>query len=213
MNPDETQDLDGTFFFLWSDLFKKLAGRIDSLKLWGCYVGANWEGADLLFELATLLNCPVAAPTGAVSCGGGQIIFEDGSVWQGATPASKPAPIANPHPEGISWLSSSFSEVVLGSSDEPVPLSAIDRILISDPDGGGSGVGNGFVLINKQSSEFIRTIDVQHPYKINGALLAQRTGSIQIDVAGKSLQFLGTSQQATSKRLRTKQVLPHLTSI
>ena len=187
--PDFTQNLDQEFFIVWEGLFRSLAGRATALKLWGCYVGASQAGADLLFDLATVLNCPVAAPTGEMLCAGGQISFEDGNVWQVATPSQKPSPIPPPHPESDSFLSIRSSDVRFGGSDEAIPVSAINNIRIQRG-GASSGVGNARTLDNKQGVEFIRHIDLQNPRDIRGSFFAQQTGTIHVDVDGTTYDLL-----------------------
>jgi hypothetical protein len=81
----------------WTPLMEGLDGKISELFLFGCTVGAGDDGADLLYEIATVISAPVSAPTGLIYCdAAGVFTLEPGAVWQTATPAARPAPIDPP---------------------------------------------------------------------------------------------------------------------
>jgi len=82
----------------WEDDMATLVSWVEELFLFGCTVGAGEEGAQLLFELAKVIDAPVSAPTGLIYCNSrGDFRLEDGAVWQRATPNVRPAPIDPPH--------------------------------------------------------------------------------------------------------------------
>ena len=71
---------------------------ITLVSIWSCHTGAGQDGADLLYALALRVGRVVRARTGFTFTNGQSTTFENGSVWQVATPDFKPAPIAAPTP-------------------------------------------------------------------------------------------------------------------
>src|SRR6266571_1409800 len=80
----------------WQASAAKIVGKFGALRLLGCDVGADQEGADLLYQMATVTKMPVDGPTYLVWCGGGNVWTDPKSKWQRATPTNKPAPIPKP---------------------------------------------------------------------------------------------------------------------
>jgi hypothetical protein len=80
----------------WKPSAAKIAGRFYMLRLLGCDTGADQSGADLLFELAKVIERPVIAPTYLVWCGSGKVWLDPKARWQQATPTMKPNPIPKP---------------------------------------------------------------------------------------------------------------------
>lgn len=70
------------------------------ISIWGCHPGAGQEGADLLFAMARRSGRAVRGGTGFLYCSD-HIYWENGSVWQVATPTTKPVPIQAPSQHGI----------------------------------------------------------------------------------------------------------------
>lgn len=83
---------------IWRPVLAPLNGKITGLFLYGCHIGANDVGAQLLYDLAQIVGAPVYGPTGLIYCdANGNFRLEAEAQWQVATPEAKPQPIAPPH--------------------------------------------------------------------------------------------------------------------
>ncbi len=81
----------------WTTALGALKGQITDLYLYGCQVGAGDDGAQLLFDMAKIVNATVWAPTSLIYCDGqGNFTLDKGGQWQKATAAGKPATIEPP---------------------------------------------------------------------------------------------------------------------
>ncbi len=75
-------------------LFAPIVGRFSVIELEGCDVGAEQEGALLVWRIATIAKCIVMGPTGLVSCGGGVVTLQAGATWQVANSSmTAPPPV------------------------------------------------------------------------------------------------------------------------
>lgn len=171
----------------WSPMFAPLKNRVLVLRLWGCHVGANQDGVDLLFFMAQLLNCTVQAPTGLMNCGGGQISFENGSVFQTATPTSKPAPIPPPTPETLILAKSMSLRVLKDGNISNVPLEAVDRVFVLRRSTKAELVR--VPLEKVEGYSLLRMINFANPIDLPGPLLAQKTAELEVQVEGQTLHF------------------------
>ena len=79
---------------------------ITMISIWSCHTGAGSDGAQLLFAMAKRAGRAVRGRTGFTYNNSQQTWFENGSVWQVATPDYEPNPIAAPSPHNVI-----FSEV------------------------------------------------------------------------------------------------------
>lgn len=87
----------------WKKAFQPLVGHFCAdaeVKLFGCWVGSEQHGADLLFDLASFLNVTVSAPVEQYFAGyiHGNKKFAYTGEWQKATPKQKPTLIKSKHP-------------------------------------------------------------------------------------------------------------------
>jgi hypothetical protein len=81
----------------WTVPLAALKGQITDLYLYGCQVGAGDDGAQLLFDIAKVVNATVWGPASTIYCDGkGNFTLDPNGVWQSATPAAKPTPIEPP---------------------------------------------------------------------------------------------------------------------
>jgi hypothetical protein len=81
----------------WGPQLAPLKGLFEGLVLYAPQVGSGQEGAQLLFQIAQIIEAPVYGPTGVLYCDNeGLFSLEPHSVWQVATPNFPPAPIDPP---------------------------------------------------------------------------------------------------------------------
>jgi hypothetical protein len=67
----------------WEPCLWRMRGHVQALRLLGCWVGAEQDGADLLRLVACAIDAPVISPTGSASTAPHEkIVLQDGSVWQ-----------------------------------------------------------------------------------------------------------------------------------
>ncbi|MCB1467412.1 MAG: hypothetical protein KDK08_09790 [Rhizobiaceae bacterium] len=69
---------------------------ITMISIWSCHTGAGADGAEFLYRMALRCGRAVRAGTGFLYSNSSSMWWENGSVWQVATPNNKPAPIAPP---------------------------------------------------------------------------------------------------------------------
>jgi hypothetical protein len=79
------------------DRLARKSSRTQMLSIYSCDTGAGELGADVLYSIARRLKVPVRGRTGLTFCGSGGIYFEASSVWQVATPTTRPHKIDSPH--------------------------------------------------------------------------------------------------------------------
>lgn len=85
--------------YIWDNEVERLGPTpITVVTIWSCHTGAGEDGADLLFALAKRAGRAVRARTGFTYVSSKELTFENGSVWQVATPEHRPAAIAAPTP-------------------------------------------------------------------------------------------------------------------
>jgi len=83
----------------WGQILETLKpSSVTMVSIWSCHSGAGADGAELLFRMAERCGRAVRARTGFTYNNGKKMWFENGSVWQVATPGNKPNPIAAPTP-------------------------------------------------------------------------------------------------------------------
>lgn len=86
----------------WGPQLDKLkTSSVTQVSIWSCHTGAGQAGADLLFAMAKRCGRAVRAGTGFLYSNTKETWWENGSVWQVATPTNKPAPIAAPSAHAI----------------------------------------------------------------------------------------------------------------
>jgi hypothetical protein len=86
--------------YAWGpELDRIKASSVTQVSIWSCHTGAGQEGADLLFAMAKRCGRAVRAGTGFLYNNSEKTWWENGSVWQVATPTNKPNPIPAPSPQ------------------------------------------------------------------------------------------------------------------
>ncbi|MGJ7531451.1 hypothetical protein [Variovorax sp. GB1P17] len=99
------------------------------ISIWSCHTGAGQDGADLLFAMAKRCGRAVRAGTGFLYSNSAKTWWENGSVWQVATPVNKPNPIAAPSPHSIVTQALKFD--VGGQEFEATDIDSIEVTLIN----------------------------------------------------------------------------------
>ncbi len=88
--------------YVWGPILDQIkASSVTQVSIWSCHTGAGQEGADLLFAMAKRCGRAVRAGTGFLYSNAKETWWENGSVWQVATPNNKPNPISAPSPHSI----------------------------------------------------------------------------------------------------------------
>lgn len=115
----------------WEPHFKKLKREnFKILRILSCDTGAEQDGADLLFEMAKIIGKPVAARTGLTTCSSSGITYQDGSVWQVATPTHKPNPIPSPSEKMTNMIKKNDLLIYLDEKYEEIAITDIKSIEI-----------------------------------------------------------------------------------
>jgi hypothetical protein len=100
----------------WTGPLAALKGQITDLYLYGCQVGAGNDGAQLLFDMAKIVNATVWGPASTIYCDSkGNFTLDPKGVWQSATPAAKPNPIEPPVLGGVEDMSDEAHIYVQGN--------------------------------------------------------------------------------------------------
>lgn len=113
----------------WGPQMARLAQKsFPVLSIWSCHTGAGEDGADFLYAVAKRVGRAVRARTGFlysnVKC---EVWFENGSVWQVATPSHRPTAIQAPSEH---FLARNIMADKLDSVVPGLELSAVRRVEI-----------------------------------------------------------------------------------
>jgi hypothetical protein len=120
---DETKFIGKSNFKTWQKAVAAIKEPMTALRLCGCDTGAGGDGADLLCELASILNVPVEAPTGQLYLASGKDdpFLETCAKWQKATPGVRPDPIDPPNRHSPDQ----FTNILIIGGAEPLPVTAV----------------------------------------------------------------------------------------
>lgn len=152
----------------WVPLLEPLDGKISELFLFGCTVGGGDDGADLLHEIAKVINAPVSAPTGLIYCdGAGVFTLEPGAVWQTATAAARPAPIDPPVHGQASPMSNTTGAAAAGAQIHTASYTA---------------KGDERPEADYLSEQLAREVLWDQPFTPKGEPGAKVTGHLQVDL-------------------------------
>lgn len=164
---------------------KQLAGKVSSLTLWACHPGAADDGADLLFEMAKVVEAPVAGPTGYIYCGRTKDFYlEGGAVWQVATPKARPHPIEPPDVERFEGLDMElklnyegrFRSIPLGD----VVSVEVVRGLSIDPDFDDSEETARETFSGDDAKRLLSLVRFDEPFQPGGVPAAMVTGRMTV---------------------------------
>lgn len=116
--------------YAWGpELDRIKASSVTQVSIWSCHTGAGQDGADLLFAMAKRCGRAVRAGTGFLYSNSDKTWWENGSVWQVATPTNKPNPISAPSPHLN--LTDPLRFEVNGQEFEAADIDSIEVLLIS----------------------------------------------------------------------------------
>ena len=163
----------------WIPQVRRLFRYCSSLTLLGCDVGADQDGANLLYSVAQICNCPVTAATYLVWCQDGAGLYLDMQAqWITATPSSKPAPIPKPGPNVmIRELLFLYVERDKRAIDRDRILGATIDILSA------GGRLKTYDIPDKEVGEVISHIAFDQPIESPGKPLALLTGYLHLYVS------------------------------
>ncbi|MDB5456709.1 MAG: hypothetical protein JWP92_2294 [Caulobacter sp.] len=157
----------------WQPSLATLNGQVSSLMLYGCNTGADQAGADLLYNIARIVNASVSAPTGWISCNAqGVFALQDGTGFQTATPTSKPTPIPKPSTGATLAVSNALLQVngALVSVDLDDMASATYLAATTD----------GVTLTGPRALSLAKAVALDSPLTIPGALGSLVTGELKV---------------------------------
>lgn len=170
----------------WQPHFIKLRPKNFSiLSIYSCHSGAGVAGADFLFALAQAIGHPCQGRTGFTYCGSQGISFENNSVWQVATPTSRPNPINAPTPHFNYNDLNMFLEI--DGTIEDVSYTNIKSIKLTKVGYLGVRSIKDLEVNTTDLPEISNLIFASQPFKIDGVPLAELTGVIEVEfMLGKS---------------------------
>ena len=173
----------------WEPFLIKLRPKnFPIIYIYSCHTGAGEAGAEFLYQMAVVTKHPVAARTGFTYTNNQRLWFENGSVWQVATPDHKPAPIAAPTPHftKINKLKLYSGNTLLNITEDQIM-----EIKIEKTNAVIAKRGNQETVIEQAiSSKIIKDLFASEPFKIEGTLLATKTQQITIKISGSSENIL-----------------------
>lgn len=128
---------------------------ITMISIWSCHTGAGPDGAELLYRMAERCGRAVRGGTGFLYSNPSNIWWENGAVWQVATPGNKPAPIAAPSPH-FTGASAMFEVNGTEQSISELAGMEIERVIF-DQNAGASKMVSGDAAVAAASSLFAPT--------------------------------------------------------
>lgn len=189
-NPDWNTNFLATWnSFAWRPFIEKLAGKnFPIVYIYSCHSGAGERGADFLFQLAQTIGRPVAGRTGfTYSNNRPQVWFENGSVWQVATPDRRPTPIEAPTPHFTKSTQIIFSN---GKSMEQLNENEILEVKIKKFELTEIVRTQQMGFTAEFSKSIVKELFIAEPFKIDGTLLAIKTHTISIKTKSRDTPYL-----------------------
>lgn len=168
---------------LWRPYLSQLRDKVASLTLWGCHTGLGNAGADLLFAVAQVVNAPVAAPTGLITCDNGDLILEPGTKMQVATPIRRPAPLTIADPMLVSL--DGVRTAGRGDSSIARPAGSDACITFALPGTDPSSQAGHVTLPAEVTADLLRLVRFDHPVELRMMPLAKVTGRLSIQAGAQ----------------------------
>lgn len=162
-------------------VFAPIVGRFRVIELEGCDVGAEQEGALLVWNIAVIAKCIVMGPTGLVSCGGGVVSIQAGATWQVANPSMAAPPPVIHAPKSFFELEGGRMPLVvkLFHKGAAVELAA-ESVQVTEIELLGPKPGRAR-LDNLASRDFIPLLGLNNPVHTTSSLSALLTARISIE--------------------------------
>lgn len=164
---------------VWTPLAQQIAGKVSMLRLLACDVGAEKEGADLLYQIAQIVKAPVTAPNDLVWCRGGKVELDASARWQTATPSTRPAPIPLPPYTVKPTQTLSFR---INGADRQVPASAVKLLELRNTSFAQDGGLTTLVVTPSLAAQLIPLIDFGNPFRPNGIPAAMETARLRLEI-------------------------------
>lgn len=180
--PDWTTNFLATWNeFAWKSILERLKGKnFPIIYIYSCHSGAGERGADFLFQLARIIGRPVAGRTGfTYSNNRPQVWFENGSVWQVATPDRRPTPINAPTPHFNKLDMLLLSD---GKSMIKIELNQIVDVRISKLFIQTNVLTRQLNINNELNKALLKDFFASEPFSIDGQFSAMKTGKVEIVV-------------------------------
>ncbi|WP_199119604.1 hypothetical protein [Pedobacter sp. ASV28] len=180
------QDWKTNYITTWNELYwktflEKLKGKnFPIIYIYSCHSGAGERGADFLFLLAQAIGKPVAGRTGfTYSSNEPRVWFENGSVWQVATPDRRPTPINAPTPHFTKLKMITFND---GNVFKIITADQVEEVRISR-NFINSNVGIRQLNVdNKLNKGILKDFFASEPFTIDGQFSAMKTGQVSVKV-------------------------------
>lgn len=186
--------------YIWGpELDKIKPSTVTQISIWSCHTGEGQEGADLLFEMAQRCGRAVRAGTGFLYSNNQSTWWENGSVWQVATPTNKPAPIPAPSTHPLMLKGS----IIFECNGEEYGISDVIEIRV-----GYRGNSRKTSLLKAfrgaDVQSILKAIFFSPPVEIPEGISAMKTGSIQLIFRNDQALELTVLNDRLAVNFRTK---------
>lgn len=164
--------------YIWGPVFSPLSKKnFPILYIYSCHTGAGARGADFLYALAKVIGKPVAGRTGFLYSTSQKLWFEDGSVWQVATPETRPNPIEPPTPH---FSEDSLDNFALDSDGARISPASVKSISITAAAAGPSLTSRTVRINNDAFPALFASLFGSEPLQLPGAPSALVTLQVEI---------------------------------
>jgi hypothetical protein len=162
----------------WGPQFERIKPTATTVvSIWACHPGAGDDGADLLFAMAKRCGRAVRGGTGFLYCSAQSLYWENGSVWQAATPTNRPNPIAAPSPHLASTSNTRFQ-----ISEKEFEATEVESVEVTLMSFGRSSSSYG--LRRQVAQSAVANLFRSDALEMNVAVAAMVTGTLKIAFSG-----------------------------
>lgn len=168
----------------WGPELDRIASNpITYISLWACHPGAGQAGADLLYGMALRAGRAVRGGTGFLYCSSKALWWENGSVWQVATPNNNPAPIEAPTKHAFATSSARFD---VGGVEMDADAVEVLEIRLQEL---GKGDARSFVLRGQAAKSMANYLFASEPMDLEVQVAGMVTAKIVLSFGGAVLNF------------------------
>lgn len=185
LSKDSTKFISNANVADWQQAFSNVlsSGACSALHLYGCECGASQQGAQLLFQLAQTLQCPVYGATGFIYIDDqGHFTLEPRSTWQFATPNQMPAPIEPPSQDSDAVATSLVTTV--DEKKTVLKLSKINAVSFYPISSRNLSDAQVLTVDRKSIPQLVNQLMISNPVQLPGIPAAMITGSITLQFNG-----------------------------